>query len=242
MTSDAPSEEERQLEEERFQEAERDARDEAAPFAALVVVALVALALVSLSADWRLFEGVGWWVWLVAAVPYAALALMLEVGLGRVSDRGRRRAIVQALLAVVVLFSLIEVSLLVASLVTSSLGISGPQLLQSGVTVWLANVIAFGLAFWELDCGGPVKRAMSEKRITPDIQFPQDENPTLARKDWAPRLLDYLYVSTTNSIAFSPTDAMPLTRSAKGLMATEAAVSVVAVLLIAARAVNILQA
>jgi hypothetical protein len=242
MTSDAPGEEERRREDERFREAEREARDEAAPFAALVVVALVALALVSLSAGWRLFEGVGWWVWLVAAAPYAALALMLEVGLGRVRDRERRRAIVQLLLKIVVLFSLIEVSLLVASLVTSNLGISGAQLLQSGVTVWLANVVAFGLAFWELDCGGPVRRALSEERVTPDIQFPQDENPTLAAKDWAPHLVDYLYVSTTNSIAFSPTDAMPLSRSVKGLMALEAAVSVVAVLLIAARAVNILQA
>jgi hypothetical protein len=241
MTSDAPSEEERR-EEERYRETEREARDEAAPFAALVVVALVALALVSLSADWRLFQGVGWWVWLVAAAPYAALALMLEVGLGRVSDRGRRRTIVQALLTVVVLFSLIEISLLVASLMTSNLRLSGAQLLQSGVTVWLANVVAFGLAFWELDCGGPVRRALSQERVIPDIQFPQDENPTLAIKDWGPRLVDYLYVSTTNSIAFSPTDAMPLSRSAKGLMALEAAVSVVAVLLIAARAVNILQA
>jgi uncharacterized membrane protein len=236
MTSDAP------LEEERLREAERDARDEAAPFAALVVVALVGLALVSLSAGWRLFEGVGWWVWLVAAAPYAALGLMLEVGLGRVRDRERRRAVVQLLLTTVVLFSLIEVSLLVASLVTSNLGISGAQLLQSGATVWLANVVAFGLAFWELDCGGPVRRAMSEERATPDIQFPQDENPRLAAEDWAPRLVDYLYVSTTNSIAFSPTDAMPLSRRMKGLMAIEAAVSVVAVLLIAARAINILQA
>ena len=242
MSPDAPTEEERRLEEERFREAERDARDEAAPFAALVVAALVALALVSLSADWRLFEGVGWWVWLVAAVPYAALALMLEVGLGRVRDRDQRRAIVQLLLKIVVLFSLIEVSLLVASLMASDLGIGGGQLLQSAATVWFGNVVAFGLAFWELDCGGPVRRALSDERVTPDIQFPQDENPTLAAKEWAPRLLDYLYVSTTNSIAFSPTDAMPLTRTAKGLMTLEATVSVLAVLLIAARAVNILQA
>ena len=225
-----------------LREAEREARDEAAPFAALVVVALGALALVSLTADWQLFNGVGWWVWLVAAAPYAVLAFVLEAGLGRVRHFERRRAIVQVLLGVVVLFSLIEMSLLVTSLVTSSnLAISGPQLLQSGATVWLANVIAFGLAFWELDCGGPVRRAVAEGRVTPDIQFPQDENPTLARPGWAPHLVDYLYVSTTNSIAFSPTDAMPLTRPAKALMAIEAAVSIVAVLLIAARAVNILQ-
>jgi hypothetical protein len=40
--------------------------------------------------------------------------------------------------------------------------------------------------------------------------------------------------------AFSPTDAMPLTRPAKALMAAESTLSVVTVLLVAGRAVNIL--
>ena len=150
---------------------------------------------------------------------------------------------VQILLGVVVTCSVIETALLVASLVAPShLGIGGPQLLHSATTVWLSNVIAFGLAFWELDCGGPVRRAVSNARTTPDFQFPQDENPGLARGGWAPHLVDYLYLSVTNSIAFSPTDVMPLTREAKGLMAIESAVSVVAVLLVAARAINILHA
>lgn len=230
MTSDA------------LREAEREARDEAAPFVILVAVALIALGLVSMHAHWKLFHGAGWWVWLLAAVPYAALALTLVAGPERVRDSERRRAMVQTLLVVVVVLSVLEMSLLVASLVASSeLGISGPQLLQSGATLWLSNVVAFGLAFWELDCGGPVRRALSDARRAPDIQFPQDDNPSLARPGWAPHLVDYLYVSTTNSIAFSPTDAMPLTRPTKALMAIESAVSVVAVLLIAARAVNILQ-
>ena len=117
---------------------------------------------------------------------------------------------------------------------------TGQQLLLSGGVVWLSDVIAFGLAFWELDCGGPVARALAAARARPDFQFPQDENPELARPDWAPRLWDYLYVSLTNSIAFSPTDAMPLTRPGKALMAAETVLSVVTVLLVAARAVNIL--
>ena len=222
-------------------EAEREARDEASPFAVVVAVALVGLALVSLRAGWHLVDGAGWWVWLIAAAPYVVLSLMLVTGLDRLQTHERRRTVVQVLLVVVVVFSLGEVSLLVASLVSStSLGISGPQLLQSGATLWFANVVAFGLAYWELDCGGPVRRALSDRRSGPDFQFPQDENPQLARPQWAPHLVDYLYLSLTNSIAFSPTDVMPLTRPAKVLMAVESAVSVVAVLLIAARAVNIL--
>jgi hypothetical protein len=67
------------------------------------------------------------------------------------------------------------------------------------------------------------------------------ENPSLAEPGWHARLVDYMYVSFTNAIAFSPTDAMPLTRRAKWLMLVEAACSAVTVLLVAARAVNILR-
>ena len=93
----------------------------------------------------------------------------------------------------------------------------------------------------ELDCGGPVVRALATARRKPEFQFPQDENPHLKREGWAPRLWDYFYVSLTNSIAFGATDAMPLTRPAKALMAAESALSAITVLLVAARAVNILR-
>jgi uncharacterized membrane protein len=118
--------------------------------------------------------------------------------------------------------------------------ITGRQLLLSGGVVWLVSVIAFGLAYWELDSGGPVDRAMAATRSKPDFQFPQDENPDLSREGWTPRLWDYFYVSLTNAMAFSPTDAMPLTRPAKTIMAAESTLSAITVLLVAARAVNIL--
>jgi hypothetical protein len=99
-------------------------------------------------------------------------------------------------------------------------------------------VIAYGLWFWGLDRGGPVRRQQPDPPL-PDFQFPQMENPTLAAPGWHPRLFDYIYVSFTNSIAFSPTDSMPLTTRAKMLMFSESAVSAVSILLVAARAVNI---
>jgi hypothetical protein len=63
-----------------------------------------------------------------------------------------------------------------------------------------------------------------------------------ARAGWSPRLSDYLYVSLTNAIAVSPTDTMPLTRRAKGLMAVESLISYTVVILVVARAVNVLGA
>jgi hypothetical protein len=67
------------------------------------------------------------------------------------------------------------------------------------------------------------------------------ENPQLAQPGWHPRLFDYMYVSFTNAVAFSPTDSMPLSRWAKSLMLVESAASAITVLLVAARAVNILK-
>jgi hypothetical protein len=229
MTSDA------------LREAAREARAEAAPFVGVALVAMVLMAIVSYRFSWHLMHRVHWWVWLIAAIPYAILMAVFATGLGRPRAIDQRRRVAGALLAVMVVFTVIETGLLIATLVSPTThGIGGPQLLMSAVVIWLSNVIAFGLSYWELDCGGPVRRALTEPRVTPDFQFPQDENPTLARPGWAPHLLDYMYVSLTNSIAFSPTDAMPLSRRAKMLMAIESAISIAAVLFVAARAVNIL--
>jgi hypothetical protein len=115
---------------------------------------------------------------------------------------------------------------------------SGGQLLLKATTIWGTNVIAFGLWYWGIDRGGPVRRLQPDPP-PPDFQFPQMENPQLAAPGWYPELLDYIYISFTNSIAFSPTDAMPLSRRAKLLMLFESAISAITILLVAARAVNI---
>ena len=226
---------------ERLRAAAREARDDAAPFALAAAGILIALALVSRHAQWELLGHRLWWMWLVVAAPYVFLSATLLLGLGRLIRHNRRREIVIALLALVWLFNVLGVVVLVISLVShSAVHITGRQLLLSGGAAWFTDAIAFGLAFWELDCGGPVARALATAPRKPDFQFPQDENPQLAREGWAPRLWDYFYVSLTNAMAFSPTDAMPLTRPAKTLMAAESTLSAITILLVAARAVNIL--
>jgi hypothetical protein len=225
----------------RLHAAAREARDDAAPFALGAAIILIVLALVSLHANWELLGHQLWWMWLIVAAPYVLLWATLLFGLGPLLRRDRRRQIVIGLLGIVWFFNVVGVVVLVASLVShTAVNITGRQLLMSGGVVWLANAIAFGLAYWELDSGGPVARALSEEPRKPDFQFPQDENPQLAREGWTPRLMDYFYVSLTNAMAFSPTDAMPLTRLAKTLMAAESTLSAVTILLVAARAVNIL--
>jgi uncharacterized membrane protein len=116
---------------------------------------------------------------------------------------------------------------------------NGHQLILSGIVLWCTNVLLFGLWYWETDRGGPIAREKGERDI-PDFLFPQMTSPRWAPEDWMPRLIDYLYVSLTNATAFSPTDTMPLTPTAKWLMGGQSLVSLVTVGLVVARAVNIL--
>jgi hypothetical protein len=115
----------------------------------------------------------------------------------------------------------------------------GRRLIVSGVVIWLTNVIAFGLWYWETDRGGPGQRAAGNDGA-PSFLFPQMTDDAIEPVDWRPQLIDYMYVSLTNATAFSPTDTMPLTASSKSMMGVQPLVSLVTIGLIFARAVNIL--
>jgi uncharacterized membrane protein len=178
-----------------------------------------------------------WWTWLLLAAPALILAvLLLAVPLAELSP-GRLRNASFVLLGLLVAVDAVAVGVLLAALAGSSAGnLSAGDLLAHSAVVWLTNIITFGMLFWQLDEGGPRLRA-ERGRLDPDFEFPQDARQ---RAGWSPRLSDYLYVSLTNAIAVSPTDTMPLTRRAKGLMAVESLISYSVVILVVARAVNVL--
>lgn len=114
-------------------------------------------------------------------------------------------------------------------------------LFGGGASVFVTNVIAFALMYWEFDRGGPFARRLRPKENPhPDFLFPQMAQPGRANRDWRPDFIDYLYVGLTNAMAFSPTDTMPLTRPAKAMMALQSVVAVSTVVLVIARAVNVL--
>lgn len=117
----------------------------------------------------------------------------------------------------------------------------GPVVLLSALCVWITNVIAFSLVYWELDRGGPVARRVEglHDDARQDFRFPQQDNPVGVER-WQAGYLDYAYISLTNMMAFSPTDAMPLTIRAKGFMAYQAFTGFVLLALVISRAVNIL--
>jgi uncharacterized membrane protein len=220
----------------RARRALREARTEAAVVLVVDVALLWGLAFADQAQGWEIVD-LPWWVWLGFATPALILiVLLLAVPLAELSP-GRVRNAGVALLGLLVASDVIAVGVLLAALAGSSAeSLSAGDLLAHGAVVWLTNIITFGLLFWLLDEGGPRLRA-ERGRLDPDFQFPQD---AARREDWNPRLSDYLYVSFTNAIAVSPTDTMPLTRRAKGLMATESLISYAVVILVVARAVNVL--
>lgn len=217
----------------------RESHEEAALAVGVVIALQLTLGIVSLAHDWKL-AGIHGWVWFIPVVLEVALVVTLVARVRRIpaEQSGGRRRLVLAVLAVIAVFNGIALVALLYTLVAGHVN-SGGQLLLEAATVWATNIMAFGLAYWEFDRGGPVRRVMPDPP-PPDFQFPQMENPELAAPGWRPRLFDYIYVSFTNATAFSPTDAMPLSRQAKALMLTESSMSAVTILLVAARAVNIL--
>ncbi len=130
---------------------------------------------------------------------------------------------------------------LIVGIIDGSDDFDASELLLAGAGIWVTNIVVFALWYWELDRGGPGKRSHPRHERHPDFLFPQMDVTSVARAGWRPTFTDYMYVSFTNAMAFSPTDAMPLTLPAKCIMLIQSLTSLMTLALVAARAINVLQ-
>jgi hypothetical protein len=112
------------------------------------------------------------------------------------------------------------------------------SLILTSLAIWSANVLVFSLLYWAIDRGGPDARASGSEEAA-DFDFPAYAS-TRAAEGWQPVFLDYLFVGFTTATAFSPTEAMPLTSRAKGLMVVQSLISLVTIIIVAARAIGII--
>jgi uncharacterized membrane protein len=207
----------------------------AEPFWPAQVTILAAIAL-GLSLPSRLTVGPTWLIPVFEGVLLFGMFLATPRQLEH-EHRVRRRAAL-GLTAFVSVANVVSLGLLTHYLLHHNVS-NGQRLIVSGMVIWLTNFLIFGLWYWELDRGGPGKRAAGNDRA-PDFLFPQMSDDAIEPRNWRPKFIDYLYVSLTNAAAFSPTDTMPLTPMAKIIMGIQSIVSLVTIGLIVSRAVNIL--
>lgn len=182
--------------------------------------------------------------WLIPALEGALLIGMFFATPKQLEgEHPRRRRVAIGLTALVTAANVYSLAALTHFLLHHNSAIKikgeGRELIVSGMLIWLTNFLIFALWYWEMDRGGPGKRAAGNDG-SPDFLFPQMSDDRIEPRNWRPTFIDYLYVSLTNATAFSPTDTMPLSPAAKSTMGVQAVVSLVTIGLIVSRAVNIL--
>lgn len=179
--------------------------------------------------------------------PIIFLELVLLVYLGVITPDGyrnvsyRRRAVAIGLIAVIAFVNMVSLILLLDALLNDNAVLGGRSLLYNGLAIYVTNVLMFALWYWEMDSGGPDRRATHNPSSRPDFAFTQMVHPRFAKPDWLPGFTDYLYLSATNVTNFASADTLPVSPRAKMMMMVQSLVAVVTVVLVAARAINIMQ-
>ena len=197
----------------------------------LLALLLAAVLEVTLPGD--LILGGGWIRWVIPALVVVLIAVS---AVSPVEETDRRRRIGVTVAALVTLANAGAIGELVYGIVAES-GFEGKYLIVAALQVWFTNVIVFAVWFWEIDGGGPRHRALAPPGPH-EYLFAQYTLPE--PWTWRPAFWDYLYVSFTNSVSFAPADVLPLRHRMKLLMALESLLSLMVILIIAARAISIL--
>lgn len=180
--------------------------------------------------------------WFAYVGTFFMIAPMLVGAVLRETPRLRRFERITEFIAVGVALTFNSLNLLgvAYNLVENPTKLQPTPLFYTSVGIWSANVLIFALVYWLVDCDGPDAR-LSGKVKYPDFDFPAMDDEVHAPPGWQPHMADYLFLAFTTSTAFSPTEAMPLTRRAKMLMIVQSSISLITIVIVAARTINILQ-
>jgi len=174
---------------------------------------------------------------LVAALP---LTLSHRLRMHRVNTN-----MAYVLLGILTLFLVLSLYLVVKSVSPHAPYVNPVQLLKSAAILWGTNVIVFACWYWRLDAGGPNAREKRDRHEHGAFLFPQmTMSPELLQQtgqlNWKPGFVDYVFLAFSSSTALSPTDSPVLSKWAKWLMMLQSTISFTVIVLLAARAVNIL--
>ena len=182
------------------------------------------------------------WRWVYPTFLAIFLIVLIFGDPGRI-DRQRRwlRVTTGAMIGLITFVTALSAFRLVLGILTNADFTSASQLLTIGGIIWVTNVIAFALWFWDLDAGGAAARAAGSHAVSPAFVFPEMNMPHYVPENWYPKFVDYLVLSFNTALAFSPTDVSAVRSWAKLMMVCESVISLALAALVIARAVNILQ-
>lgn len=205
-----------------------------------VYAAIVAGAMLHLALPRQIAPGPSW-------VPVAfVVPLLLPHVLSREAGRNRlARKIGTATMAALTLFLLGALATLVYRLLYEpSSHQEATLILRAAVPLWMANVLVFALWYWRLDAGGPHIRDSGHHFghgfVFPQMTMDEAQLHHYCQPNWRPKFLDYLFLAFNTSTALSPTDTAVIGGWAKGLTMLQSLVSILLLVVVAARAVNIL--
>ena len=179
----------------------------------------------------------------VFLVPALELALLIALTVANpvrlTRQNGALRTVAIAMAGVITVANGISAGLLAYRLVEGTAGENAGPLLLSGGAIYLTNIVAFGLIYWELDRGGPASGRQARAPI-----------PTSCSRRWQPRggqprvaaAIPRLPLCLLHQChGLQPDRHAAVLGAVKILMAVQSAIALVTVALVVARAVNILK-
>jgi hypothetical protein len=180
--------------------------------------------------------------WLYPVLMVVFLGLLVLGDPGRIDEEHRwLRVVTNAMIVLIVLSNLVAAGRLIRGIFDNAqFNNDAYQLLGIGTVVWITNVIAFALWFWDVDGGGSAVRARRGAWADPAFVFPEMQIEKYLEAGWYPRFADYLVLSFYTATAFSATDVSAIKRWAKLIMVVESAASLAVVTLVVAKAINAL--
>jgi hypothetical protein len=205
-----------------------------------MAIAVVATGLLRAALPSELRNGDAAWLFLILVV--GLLAVLIIGDPGRIDrDRPWLHNLTSVLIGLISIANAdAAVRLVVGIINVSSFTQNAKVLLASGACIWLSNIIAFALWYWNLDRGGPAARAAGTE-IRPALIFPEMLHTQHVEEGWYPTFVDYFHFAFATATAFSPTDVSAVKPWMKLMMMAEEAISLVVAILVVARAVNILK-
>ena len=125
------------------------------------------------------------------------IALLAVLIIGDRAASTRQKTWLQVVTGLVITFItpanlLAAVRLVVDILTSNKIYASNPGgMLAAGGVIWVTNVAAFGLRYWDLDRAGAAARTHQPGR-NPAFVFPEMQHPEYVAAGWVPRFADYL--------------------------------------------------